>query len=701
MDIGAAVEEAMGRKPAVQTSLDLKKLSEMQPPYNVRLVRERPGTNLPPEPIKLPNDGLDYTVDMIRGLEQGVNGYAGGGSFHAQVQDANGGLLEWRFFVPTRPSIPADVQMEAARVGQAAQAAAAQAAQMGQPVPVVGAPPLGVPIVGPSPIGTAPPMQMQPPPMGVPQDPWAQQRAAAAGYPPGYPPGALPAHVQQGQQQGSWQQTSWGPVWVPAPQQQQPGYGWQQTPWGPMMMPPGAYPQLPYGQPLPATPSAAAPFDARLAALEDQNRTLREELIRKNANEGVNALSQELRALAATTQQQITSLADAIKSRPADVGSDKFEMMRLEMQRQADNARAEAQRAQDNHAAELRRIESERKADNERMLAELRQRDAATAAAQQNNFLGQVLQSTQVTQQEAARSAERIAAQMAPHMLTPDRMIQVAQSLNPKGSTIEAKMAEAFMEMATSGAGQSQWPQVAATLGSAVIDTAKSVTTAIFGAREAVEKAKMVSEARAAQQLSGVAQRARPQQPQQQQVAQGQQPAQVGAGAGQNGHNQHQPQQQQAAAAAQPLSQMDTSNMTAAQILEADERAYFGATYEPVLQLRRAVAAKLIDTDRVLAAIGEAYTYFCIEMELEPPAMVDAQENPEKLVRMIFPDADGPFRAKIAGALPALIAEIEKQVDEQDRAAEAQAEQDHRAGGTTEEPAGAGAPASEGFTEPS
>jgi len=648
----------MARPKAIPSTLDTKKLYEMTLPLKVSLHRLRAGS--PSEVIPLPNNGNDWTPEKVQGLDGGVPGVAGGGSFHAIVNDSKGDMVDWKFFVPGREVVPAETQIEIAQAFQRTQAASGQLSQ--QPVTSSPIPPW----MQTQPVNPWGQQQQQVPPqmpqMGASQNPWAppqsppqfvgQQQYGA----PTYQQPVFGGTTPYGGGQFPQQQFGGPPQWW---QQQSPqGYG-ASPGWGPP-------PQI-----LPPPVPANTGIDQKVAILEQQNMQLREDRIRREQSESVQALTSELKTLAQSTNSRFEQLLASLQNqqnqqnqKPADDGALRTELLRLEQDRKTELLRFEQQR-RDDQLAFQRQLDQQQQAAREREDRMMRELSDSKSRSEQSQTLAmfQAMQQANTTiQQESVRAQKDTVNMLSPHILTPEKLITVikeSKDANPNDS-LTHKLAENFITMAMDGGQGGGWPQAASQIAGALLDGAGKVTGAVLEGKSAEAKMKMLAESRAQQQLAQVAQR------RQQQVQQP--PQQLGgavAAPQQNGQVRSTPQPKQPIVVDGPLGDAQA-------ILESEERAYFGAAYEPVIQIRQAVDAGILSTpDKIVDAIAGGYQYFVIGMGMELPFLddLDPEEGKtgdiEKFVRRVLPDAPGPLRFEIAKLLPEKLDGLKEAAEEE------------------------------------
>lgn len=637
----------MSRAPGqkVPDVLDLKKLAEMTGPFVVRLQRQRQGQ--PAESVKLPKDS-GWTHEEVQGLDQHVNSYAGGGVYYAQVTDANGSVIEWRFLIPTRSTIPGTVLAEAEMAARNAQAQAQAATQaMGAPVNPFLPPPTSQQSGSPLPPFASP--GQQPPWGGWPPSPWASP---------------------WGQQQ-PWS----GPM---GPQSFDPRMGYDPR-YG---QPPGWLPPQVPPTPMPASPSPEVM--AKLAALEQQNQQLREDTIRRQSSEGLAQLTTEFRAsqqeatarferLTQDTNARFERLLEKIAERPR--GEDeqaaalKLQIERQEQQRQADLQRMESQRREDELRRDMLRIQEEARRSSDDLKVQL-----ATAQQNQNQAQYQAIMDRMAQVQSEAAKAQREAFERAierePKLM---EMMSLFKSLQGD-DTFASKVKEFALEQLINGPGGGpNLPQVVSELGKAAIDGAKSVLTSKAEADIAKEREKQREELRAKQRID--------------QIRQQQQRAQAGALPA-NGH--YVPTQAAGpvppvvAAGAAPAPVQPQNNVipvefvssppapsvdeTADEAMEREEKPYFGDAYSQVKQLRAAVDKGLVGPDKVVEALVEAYVYFA-QFNLAFQAIVDCDPetaNYERLVARALPNAPGTFKRQVIEMLPTAMTKLQEELDKEE-----------------------------------
>jgi hypothetical protein len=415
--------------------------------------------------------------------------------------------------------------------------------------------------------------------------------------------------------------------------------------------------------------------EQKLAALEQQNQILREEAIRRQNSEAVSSLTAKYDQLLAESTRRFEQMIEKIGSLQHGHGGDselRGLIERMEADRRLENQRQEAQRVQEQLRAEAARKEEmaalQRQIDLQAQQAREREeriaRELADARARSEQSstmaLMQHLTATQAkAQEQTALAQQQTMAMVAPHLLTPEKLITVIKEANPNKDTVTEKLANAALQMMMDGGGGG-WPQAATQIAGALMDSAGKITSALFEAKGREAQAKMLADAQAQRTMAAIAQRGQPK-------AQ-QQLAGTSAGAGTSASQPPEasgPTTTPVAAAAQEQVATDDS-LTAQQLLEQEERRYFGAVYEPVLKMRVAFEQGAFpNAEAVAEAITGAYQYFAIGMGMEPPVIkdIDAGEL-EKVIRAVLPDAPGPLRHDVVRLLGPKIEAVEQQAEQ-------------------------------------
>jgi hypothetical protein len=643
MPIDEETPVAVAKK--LPASLDLNKLGALPGPFTVRLTREVAGR--PPEVIPLPRDGAGWSHEEVRGLESSIVGYSGGGTYHCQVTAGNGEALEWKFFISAKAVTPGETRVAAEAAEQRARGEVAFAQQQ-----------YGAPVN----------------PFAAWQQPQPQWGAQPQPPPPAWPYGLPPDPRRQPMVDG------WGrPISDPRLAAYFDPYGFGSP------MPPMVPPAM--------TPSSAIPPElaARLQRLEEQNETLREEKIRREASAATDRLVQEFteyrRATDARFEQLIEKMTGAINARGGASADDamraQLEAVRrdLESQRIAYESKFAQQRLEDEgkRREETLRAELQRVADQHRADVERFQRTIEESKQNgQTHLLQAALDKQAEVQRETAQRFSDVFAKAVDNKMGPTELLTLAQNFASIGKdpTMQEFMRIALDRALNGGQGSMSTGDAIAQLGSALIDAGKTVATSVVESKTAGEREKARQEAIARTRVQQAAQQA-------------QQPLQTGTGQLNGARN-------GAAAHAVPAAAMPTPGTTAPmpsnvvpfpgsaeEALEAEERPYFGDMYGHVKQLRAAVKSGVTTPEQIVRLVCEAYVAFASFMVMSP-LLHDLKNDPQRAVDRALPDADAAFRRKVVALLVEELPKAERAFAEDVAAEKKEAEAEAAGGGDDE-----------------
>jgi hypothetical protein len=630
----------MSVKTVVPKPFDLKKLKEIPGPYIVRLAKRRSGA-----PDESHSVGKPFLTEQeILGLEDWVKTYLGSGCWVCQIQGSNQAIYDWGFLLT--PPQPGDQYQR----DQQQQAAAAQQAQ----APVM--PPPGV-FAG---AGAAPAWQQPPQPQwgfdprlgggwGQPQ-PQQPQWGPQAMPPPQSPFGYPPSQQQWPGMYGAGAPPAQAPWWMPSPSQM------------PFWQPP--MPQLPQ-QVVPTGAVGSPQLEAEVAALKRQNEQLREDTIRRQANEAVNALGVRLEAYQAKSDQRFEQLLEKLSARPGAEVDAKLAFEKQLQHEREERLRAEGQRRDEDFKREIA-TQAERTRD-----AEARFQQQLAQAKEQNNgsMMQMALDRIANLQAENAKTMKETMERYMSRDLKPSELIALLQQSQGKDPTTQKVVEAAIENLLNGGSGQVSMPQVVGQLGEAVIKAGQGITQAYFEGKSAEERHKMLQEAKAQQRIEATL-RAQQQQAHAAQVAAQAQLAAAANGVANPNANGVSANGVKPSANAQPVVNggapvvVEEGEDTAEAILEREERPYFGDAYSHVKMLRAAVAGGQLSPDAVVRAICEAAMAF-ISFNIVPPVFKDFEQDMTRAITRLLPDAPGEYRREVIEKLPAALKAVVKAAEEE------------------------------------
>lgn len=356
--------------PKKSSRFDLSALQKMKEPVRIRIARKDRLTGGRLQPIPLPLE--EWSLNDAAKIEDIVlNDIAGGGTFEAQVTDANGASMQWEFHYPMDyfpPKMPG---------GMAAAAAAPPANGTNGTPP--GAPPSSAP-----PSGWQPGMYGHPQPL--PQQPQPQSYAA-------------------------WQQ-----------QQHQQPYQPYQGPWGPTppYMYPPQVPYNPYGYQAPpaASSSRMGGSDSKVEQLQRQLEQLQADKLRGDYERSLAQQQaqhrEELVALKSGFENQIRELKEALVDRRRSNDDDpallalKQQNETIKQQFEQEKQARERAEAEARHREEMRQLRetSDKQVESLKMMVE-KMNDGRIDPTMQ------MLVELQRQQADAQRESSRISAEQA------------------------------------------------------------------------------------------------------------------------------------------------------------------------------------------------------------------------------------------------------------------------------------------------
>jgi hypothetical protein len=528
----------------------------------------------------------------------------------------------------------------------------------------------------PPPPGYTPPFGAAPPPPPAPEVPWWQR----IGY----------QQAQQQQQQHQAQQQYQQPYYYNG-QPQQPWYYPNGQPCGPGT--PGAAPspnmggfgqQPPYGngfqpsppmgnwgqQPFYTQPQLAAPGDSKAELLEKQIAALREDAIRRQANEGLDRLLNLVTQNKADTDTKFNQMLEQLRQAQAgprngeSESNFKLELAKLEQRHQQETAALAAQQREAEFRRELAQISANAKAESDKIQQQLASADKALGQSATQSMFDRMT-AIQKETQDAQRRVFEEALKREPGMLEMMKLFKQLQGDDPFASKIkDYALDQLFNGPANSGAPSTA--AMIAQLGGTALERVTGVLGSYFEHKTAEERSKAqkelaarkkAEELRRRQMGGGV--------PQAQVPANGATPA-AGLNGAANGAN----GAAHPAAPLPPLPDDDDDNepvadgRTAEDLLADDERPYFGDSYSQIKALRLAVAGGLMKPEQVVSAVVDAFMYFQ-GFSVNLPVVHDIMHDPRRAIDKSLPDASGAYRAEILRMLPPALKEALDDLKEQ------------------------------------
>jgi hypothetical protein len=437
---------------------------------------------------------------------------------------------------------------------------------------------------------------------------------------------------------------------------------------------------------------AAASTDAKLEALEKQNAMLREDAIRRQANEGMDRLMNTIAQNKADSDAKFNAMLERME-RAANATprtSESEATLRMELQKlQQQHEREMAQVRMTQQEAELRReianIQANAKSESDKIQQQLAAADKQLSQSAQTAMFDRMAKI-----QEDARAAERRAFEDAlkrePGMLEMMKLFKTLQGDDPFAS----KLKEFALDQLFNGpqGGQPSSGQMIAQLAGTAVEKVTGAIGSYMEHKTVEERRKMAAETEAKrkaemlrrQQMGGGQQ-------QQAQAPQGNGNGLNGAARNGNGANgaQHAvpapqaplpidpntgeiPVEDLTAQVSNPAAP-DNLNKTAEEILADEEKPYFGDAYSQVCAMRKAVSAGLMKPEAVVNAVVDAFMYFQ-GFSVDLPVTRDIMHDPRRAIDRALPDAKGTFRAKVLELLPGALKEamddLKNDVEEQE-----------------------------------
>lgn len=611
--------------PKKSSKFDLSALQKMKEPVRIRIARKDRLTGGRLQPIPLPLEEWSL-ADAAKIEDIILNDIAGGGTFEAQVTDANGASMQWEFHFPMDyfpPKMPGGM------------AAAAQ-----QP---------------PSNGASGPPSS---PPSSAPPSGW---RPGMYGNPQPLPQQPVPPSYASWQQQQHQQPPS------------QPYYGTPPYMYGnPYQAAPPPYNPYGYQAPPPMSSSRMGGTSDEVKQLQRELENIRAEKLRGDYERSLATQQaqhrEELAALKSGFENQIRELKEALVDRSRRNDDDpallalKQQNETIKQQFEQEKQARERAEAEARHREEMRQLResSDRQVESLKMMVE-KMNDGRIDPTMQ------MLVELQRQQADAQRESARISAEQARESsrLAADQprmvMDMLERASNASGSEkIVAQLAQAYqgsnemykgaVEMLLNMQGSPGWEMA----GNALESGKQILEQYVKGKRDAEVASQQTEQMRAQAQAASAY------------AASQQDPYRYEDGSIKGAAPQH---------AALPDEQAEIVEDEAAEVVQPDaetgevhggvkEAALFGLIWDNVRQVRELVAAGQVDPGQVGQAVVEA----AVQVEqagVEVPVFELYRERRyADLMDLVLPGATSEFNAACVTVIEALRQQVETGVAE-------------------------------------